>query len=97
MFMRLVLETLTCAAILFRSDNARIDDYCHYHYYQTYARIPPYIIGILLGWILHNVKDRKININRVKVTSCIINPTKFREKGISRNSFLITFNFSLSC
>lgn len=32
---------------------------------ETFARIPPYMIGILLGWLLHKTKDRRIDINRV--------------------------------
>lgn len=43
----------------------KLDEYCRKHYHQTVARIPPYVIGILLGWLLYKTKDRKIDINRV--------------------------------
>ncbi|XP_057379360.1 nose resistant to fluoxetine protein 6-like [Daphnia carinata] len=46
------------------SQIARIDDYVHNHYLDTFSRIPAYLIGILLGWILHNTKNRKVYMNK---------------------------------
>ncbi|XP_045034184.1 nose resistant to fluoxetine protein 6 isoform X2 [Daphnia magna] len=46
------------------SELSRIDVYSQLHYMETFARIPPYMIGILLGWLLHKTKDRRIHINR---------------------------------
>lgn len=37
------------------------DDY----YIQMWARLPPYILGILLGWILHRTKKSKVEMSRV--------------------------------
>jgi hypothetical protein len=42
-----------------------MDEYFDKHYSDTSARIPSYLIGILLGWLLHKTKDRKILINKV--------------------------------
>ena len=42
----------------------------HYDYYykQTYCRLPPYIIGILLGWLLYNKeKNNRCNIKLNKI------------------------------
>jgi len=50
----------------------KIDDYWYYFYIQTYCRLPPYIIGILLGWLLHksNAKDlvisQRVRMKRIK-------------------------------
>lgn len=44
----------------------RISDYVHHFYHPTYTRIPPYIIGILLGYLLHTTKNcGMIQINKV--------------------------------
>ncbi|KAK4008049.1 hypothetical protein OUZ56_013206 [Daphnia magna] len=55
--------------VLFNRSSAmqKLDEYCRKHYHQTIARIPPYVMGILLGWLLHKNKDSKININRFLV------------------------------
>ena len=40
----------------------------HYYsdyYYQMWTRSPPYLIGILLGFLLHQTKNKKIFINKV--------------------------------
>ena len=34
-------------------------------YIQMYSRIPSYIIGILLGWVLRNKIGRKLNKVRI--------------------------------
>ena len=55
-----------------RSDSTKVDEFFKYHYLQTHSRIPPYIIGILLGWILHQIKNKNIYINGViEFLSCI--------------------------
>ncbi|XP_057379361.1 nose resistant to fluoxetine protein 6-like isoform X1 [Daphnia carinata] len=46
------------------SELSRIDVYSQRHYMETFARIPPYMIGILLGWLLHKTKDKRIHINK---------------------------------
>ncbi|XP_046643543.1 nose resistant to fluoxetine protein 6-like [Daphnia pulicaria] len=52
--------------VLFSRPSAmlKLNEYCRKHYHHTIARIPPYIIGILLGWYLHKIKDTKINLNK---------------------------------
>ncbi|KAI9551729.1 hypothetical protein GHT06_022065 [Daphnia sinensis] len=55
------------------SEIARIDDYVHNHYLDTFSRIPTYLIGILLGCILHNTKNRKVYMNKcLAVTGWVI-------------------------
>ncbi|XP_057375604.2 nose resistant to fluoxetine protein 6-like [Daphnia carinata] len=49
------------------SDMQKLNEYCRKHYHLTIARIPPYVMGILLGWLLHKTKDRKIQINKFLV------------------------------
>ena len=44
---------------------AKINVYADKHYAETCARIPPYLIGILLGWILYKTKDKPIYIHKV--------------------------------
>jgi peptidoglycan/LPS O-acetylase OafA/YrhL len=41
----------------------------HYDYYykQTYCRLPSYLIGILLGWILYNKKKNQVHIKLNKM------------------------------
>ena len=48
-----------------RSEISKIDDYVLNHYMETFSRIPPYLIGILLGWHLHMRKNEKIRIHKV--------------------------------
>jgi hypothetical protein len=48
-----------------RSFKPKMDTYYDKHYTDTTARIPPYLIGILLGWLLHKTQGRKIYINKV--------------------------------
>ena len=43
-----------------------IDTYCAVYYNQVYARIPPYLVGIILGSFLHWTKDRKLNWSPVR-------------------------------
>ena len=40
-------------------------DYAQLHYVNTFARIPPYLIGILFGWLLHKTKTRTFQMNKV--------------------------------
>lgn len=51
--------------LTFRSAMLKLNEYCRKHYHHTIARIPPYILGILLGWFLHKKKDTEINLNKV--------------------------------
>jgi len=50
---------------------AKFNEYWHLFYVQTYARISPYILGILLGWMLHNIQMRRgtIKMNKVYLAS----------------------------
>ena len=43
----------------------KIAAYAQLHYVNTFARIPSYIIGILLGWLLHKTKARTFHMNKV--------------------------------
>ncbi|KAI9551728.1 hypothetical protein GHT06_022064 [Daphnia sinensis] len=51
------------------SDMLKINAYAEKHYMNTFARFPTYIIGILLGWLLHKTKDKKIRINKCLVVA----------------------------
>ncbi len=42
------------------------DKYVQLYYIQTYARIPPYLIGILLGWLIHKTRAKKIQMKKVR-------------------------------
>lgn len=63
-----------------------MNDYCFNHYYQTYARIPPYLIGILLGWVLHIAKDREINMNKVRSMVVTFRKQLSNNEGVWRES-----------
>lgn len=41
-------------------------------YYPTHIRIGAWLIGVLLGYILHNIKDKKLNLSPILVASCWI-------------------------
>ena len=43
----------------------RMRIYWDLHYIQFYSRIPSYIIGILLGWVLRNKIGGKLNKVRI--------------------------------
>ena len=60
------------------------------YYRQTYCRLPPYIIGILLGCLLHRTKDRE-NIQLKKV----INPLFSRFNIYTSNENLVKLNINL--
>ena len=34
-------------------------------YNQMWNRFPPYLLGILIGWILHITKNKTITVNKV--------------------------------
>ncbi|XP_057379363.1 nose resistant to fluoxetine protein 6-like isoform X1 [Daphnia carinata] len=55
-----------------KSELVKLDAFANKHYLDTFARMPPYIIGILLGWLLHKTKNKKIHINKCLVTGCWI-------------------------
>ncbi|XP_044737959.1 nose resistant to fluoxetine protein 6-like [Chrysoperla carnea] len=42
-------------------------DYFRVYYAQTYARAGPWILGLFLGYILYNTKNKVIRINRILV------------------------------
>ena len=42
------------------------DKYFQLYYIKTYARIPPYLIGIILGWLIHNTRSTKIQMEKVR-------------------------------
>lgn len=44
-----------------------MEDYCRLIYLQVYARIQPYLLGIILGWILHKTKDKVVRLNWVRI------------------------------
>ena len=35
------------------------------YYVQMWTRFPPYLVGILLGYLLHHTKNKKVVINKV--------------------------------
>ena len=47
--------------------NSGINDvnYSIKYYIQTWTRAPPYILGILLGWLVHTTKNKQIKFNKV--------------------------------
>nr|CAH0101428.1 unnamed protein product [Daphnia galeata] len=51
------------------SELTRIDEYAQWHYMETFARMPPYMIGIHFGWLLHKTKDKTIHINKYLVAT----------------------------
>lgn len=57
-------------AFHFRSDFLKANEYFRDHYMQTYARFPPYLIGILVGWILYNTNQKKQIFLLNKVIQC---------------------------
>lgn len=42
-----------------------VSEYLQYYYVHPFARCPPYLIGILLGWILHH--KNKITLSKLTV------------------------------
>ena len=49
-----------------------INKYFRNFYFQTFCRMPPYVIGILLGWLLYRTKDKAMNIQLNKVCLMLI-------------------------
>ena len=39
--------------------------YMAYYYINTLTRCPPYLVGILLGWMLNRAKSRNLTIKKV--------------------------------
>jgi len=72
-FKSLTRPILKQSLIVNRMENlSKISDYCHLFYHPTYTRISPYIIGILLGCLLHKTKDRVIvQTNKVGSFFCL--------------------------
>ena len=48
-----------------RSAMKQAPEYTALHYVKTLNRLTPYLIGILLGWILHRTKNSKLFITKV--------------------------------
>ncbi len=51
----------------------QLPKYFQYYYTRTLNRIPAYLVGIMLGWILHRTKNSKILILKV----CILKQDLF--------------------
>ena len=43
----------------------RASEYLQLYYVDPFARCPPYLFGILLGWVLNKTKNSKVYINKV--------------------------------
>ncbi|KAI8422371.1 hypothetical protein MSG28_006231 [Choristoneura fumiferana] len=52
----LTANTVYC----FFNDFSDGGDYFKYYYYNTLIRAPPFIIGMIFGYFLHTVRDRKV-------------------------------------
>lgn len=50
----------------------KVVDYMDVYYFKTWTRAAPYFIGIVTGWILHQLKGSKIALPKVK--KCCIDP-----------------------
>ncbi|XP_046631188.1 nose resistant to fluoxetine protein 6-like isoform X2 [Daphnia pulicaria] len=65
-----VVHNLPPTIFWFRpSDVTEINVYADKHYSETFARMPPYLIGILLGLLLYKTKDKTIHINKFLVAA----------------------------
>ena len=42
-------------------------DYGNVIYQKPYVRIPPYLVGVILGYIMYRLRDRRVVIPRVRV------------------------------
>ena len=51
--------------VIINRDDTNNEYYFNGYYVQTWTRAPPYILGILLGWLLHITKKKKIEFNKV--------------------------------
>lgn len=76
-FLQYVLLCLLFPAL--RSEIPRLEEFADKHYTQTLARMPPYIIGILLGCFLHQTNDKKIHINKVQSNADLYRPIERNE------------------
>ena len=43
----------------------RASEYLQLYYVDPFARCPPYLFGILLGWVLNKTKNSKVYIKKV--------------------------------
>ena len=59
------------------------DKYFQLYYIKTYARIPPYLIGIILGWLIHNTRSTKIQMEKVR------NDIQLRYRYIYNNNNIV--------
>lgn len=49
-----------------RTPSADAPDVGNLLYQKPYVRIPPYLVGMVLGYALYRLKDRQFTINRVR-------------------------------
>ena len=49
-------------------DQSHIADYFEFNYVKPWNRFSPYIIGIILGYLLHITKKKPVKLNSVRVT-----------------------------
>lgn len=52
------------------------------YYVQMWTRFPPYLFGILLGWILYRTKNSKVNMNKVLSPISLLWPSRTVLNGI---------------
>ncbi len=71
-------------------------EYLQSYHVDPFARCPPYLIGILLGWILHKTKNSNVYLNKVNFSNKNLkNPknsdekkSKIHEKGKNPENFI---------
>ena len=74
---------------------SKISDYCHLFYHPTYTRISPYLIGILLGYLLHKTKDRGVvQINKVGSFFCL-HFKKYFQSTLRNFLFSVCFGYGM--
>lgn len=42
------------------NDRSVLMDYLKYYYFQTYTRFGPYVIGMLFGWLIYNLRKKEV-------------------------------------
>jgi hypothetical protein len=52
----------------FEGDEQTSLDHLRYVYLPTHTRMGPYLIGLLLGYVLHSYKGKTIRICRVRLS-----------------------------
>lgn len=63
----LVLLSILPAALItyFKDIIVRSENYTKHYYAQPYTRIGPWLVGLLLGYLFYQLRDRKVKINRI--------------------------------